>query len=156
MPERYGKRRRRSLIASRARGVCEYCRCQVHFASEEAFSVEHILPRSLGGEDDLENLALACQACNNHKYTRTQAWDPETGKLVPLYHPRQQSWSDHFAWSSDFLRVVGRTATGRATVEALHLNREGLLNLRRILHKEGEHPPPEPEESQAPLGDRIP
>jgi hypothetical protein len=35
------------------------------------------------------------------------------------------------------------TPIGRAPVEALHLNRPGLVNLRRILHAAGEHPPPE-------------
>jgi len=37
--------------------------------------------------------------------------------------------------------IVGRTAVGRATVEALHLNRPELLNLRRVLKVVGEHPP---------------
>ena len=31
--------------------------------------------------------------------------------------------------------------TGRATVDALHLNRPQLLNLRRLLHAADEHPP---------------
>jgi len=37
--------------------------------------------------------------------------------------------------------IVGRTATGRATVDALHLNRPELINLRHILYRLGEHPP---------------
>jgi hypothetical protein len=36
--------------------------------------------------------------------------------------------------------IIGRTATGRATVEALHLNRPELVNLRRVLRAAGEHP----------------
>ena len=152
MPERYGKRRRRLLIASRARGICEYCRWQMLFAAEEVFAVEHIMPRSLGGGDDLDNLALACGACNLRKYAKVEAWDPETGKLAPLYHPRRQPWSDHFAWSSDFLRIIGLTPTGRATVNALRLNRNGAVNLRIVLKELGKHPPPEPEEGEAPEG----
>jgi hypothetical protein len=35
----------------------------------------------------------------------------------------------------------GRTATGRATVLALHLNRLELVNLRRVLAVIGQHPP---------------
>lgn len=53
---------------------------------------------------------------------------------------------DHFVWSSDFVRILGYTPTGRATVEALRLNREGLINLRRILYAAGEHPPAETSE----------
>jgi hypothetical protein len=41
------------------------------------------------------------------------------------------------------LRVRGRTARGRATVDALRLNRPELINLRRILLLVGEHPPKE-------------
>jgi len=91
----------------------------------------------------LDNLALACQGCNNHKYTKTEGYDPVTGDMVPLYHPRRQRWRDHFAWNEDFTLIIGLTPTGRATVETLWLNREGLVNLRRILYALGEHPPVE-------------
>jgi len=132
----------RQLVAERARDCCEYCRSQSRFAMQ-AFSVEHIEPRSQEGGNSADNLALACQGCNNHKYTRTQARDPVTGESVPLFHPRKQQWADHFTWNSDGTLVLGLTPTGRATVEALQLNRHGLINLRRILYTAGEHPPPE-------------
>lgn len=96
-----------------------------------------------GGGRDLENLAFACQGCNNHKYVRTQSPDPATGDMVYLFHPRRQRWRDHFIWSHDFTHVLGLTPMGRATVAALHLNREGLVNLRKALFEFGEHPPPE-------------
>jgi hypothetical protein len=131
---------RKALVRSRARGCCEYCRSQECFATQ-AFSVEHIIPLQAGGEEGPENLALACQGCNNHKYTKTLDLDPSTGEEVPLFHPRHQRWRDHFIWSYDFTRILGLTPTGRATVEALHLNREGLINLRRVLFECGEHPP---------------
>src|SRR5262249_45320693 len=70
--------------------------------------------------------------------------DSVSGEQVPLFHPRKHRWRDHFAWSEDGTEVLGLTPTGRATVVALHLNREGLLNLRRLLFAAGEHPPPEP------------
>jgi hypothetical protein len=41
------------------------------------------------------------------------------------------------------LTVTGRTATGRATAEALHMNRPELINLRRLLLLIEEHPPRE-------------
>jgi HNH endonuclease len=119
-------------VAERAQGCCEYCRSQARFAVQ-AFSIEHIEPQSLEGQTDLDNLALACQGCNNHKYTKTRSHDPVTGDLVPLFHPRRQRWKDHFAWNHDFTLIVGTTPTGRATVDALQLNRKGLINLRAIL-----------------------
>jgi hypothetical protein len=59
------------------------------------------MPRSKGGTDKDDNLALACQGCNNRKYTHVEARDPVTGKLVSLYHPRRQRWADHFGWNED-------------------------------------------------------
>jgi 5-methylcytosine-specific restriction endonuclease McrA len=126
-------------VFRRAKGRCEYCRSQVAF-SPDTFSIEHIIPRALGGTDDLDNLALACQRCNNLKHTFVEAKDPVTGNTVPLFHPRRDRWSNHFAWSSDYRLVNGLTPTGRATIERLDLNREGVVNMRRVLRMAGEHP----------------
>jgi hypothetical protein len=71
--------------------------------------------------------------------------DPVTGATVPLFNPRRDLWRSHFAWSEGFLEVAGLTPVGRATVEALQLNREGLVNTRRVLYMVGRHPPPEDE-----------
>lgn len=68
------------------------------------------------------------------------ARDPISGESVPLYHPRQHTWSDHFTWNEDFTLLLGLTPTGRATVEKLHLNRSRVVNLRRVLSSSGEHP----------------
>lgn len=132
----------RQAVFRRAKGCCEYCRSQVDF-SPDSFSIEHIVPRALGGTDDLDNLALACQRCNNLKHIYVKAKDPVTGRTVPLFHPRRHRWSRHFTWSSDFRLISGLTPTGRATIEKLDLNREGVVNLRRVLRMAGEHPPAE-------------
>ena len=107
----------------------------------QAFSVEHIKPVYSGGKTILENLALACEGCNSQKHTKVYAFDPVSGNLVPLFHPRRQRWDEHFAWNAGFSLVVGITPIGRATVDALQLNREGVVNLRRMLYIFGEHPP---------------
>lgn len=130
----------RQEIASRANDCCEYCHSQTKFAMQ-SFSIEHIIPRSQGGDSTSENLAFSCQGCNNHKYTKTEGRDPVTGKITPLFHPRQDLWNDHFRWNDDFRFIIGVTSTGRATVEALALNRDGLVNLRKVLYAAGEHPP---------------
>lgn len=133
--------RKRQAVAEQARQCCEYCLSQLKY-SADSFSVEHIVPQVLGGKDDLSNLALACQRCNNAKYVAVEAIDPLTGRSVPIYHPRQHRWSDHFVWSHDFQRIHGLTPIGRATVDKLRLNRDGVVNLRRVLCDAGEHPPP--------------
>jgi len=128
------------LVAERAARRCEYCLSPAAF-STQPLEVDHIIPQSKNGPTTLENLALSC-GCNIYKGARTHARDPHSGRLVPLFHPRRQRWSRHFAWSEDSLSISGRTATGRATVVALRLNHPELLNLRRALHAIGEHPPP--------------
>ncbi len=111
-----------------------------------SFVVDHIVPRSAGGATHTDNLAFACSGCNAHKYNKTSALDPVSGEAVALYHPRQDRFRDHFTWNGDFTMLLGLTPRGRATVEALHLNHDGVINLRRLLQKAGSHPPSEPEE----------
>ena len=130
----------KQIIAERANHCCEYCLSQACFATQ-SFSIEHIKPRSQDGETTLENLALACQGCNAHKYIKTTAYDFITQQQVALYHPRQQNWHEHFKWNHDFTLIVGISSIGRATVESLHLNRSGLVNLRQVLYQAGKHPP---------------
>lgn len=144
MPRGHIAARLRRLVTDRARGCCEYCRSQARFAPEP-FSIEHITPRHKGGRTVETNLALSCQGCNNHKAIRTAARDPATGLPASLFSPRQSNWSEHFTWSDDYTKVQGRSPIGRATVEALRLNREGLVNMRRVLYAMGEHPPGEPD-----------
>lgn len=148
MPEGQITEEQKRAVAERAKGCCEYCRCQARF-SPDSFSVEHITPRSRGGISELSNLALSCQDCNNRKYTSVEAIDPVTGETVPLYHPRQQPWTDHFTWNQDYTLILGLTPTGRATIEKLQLNRAGVINLRRVLCTFGEHPPQGTEISRA-------
>jgi hypothetical protein len=130
----------RRLVRDRACNRCEYCRHPASHACSP-FVCEHVLPRAHGAGDTPAELAWSCQACNSHKYTKTHARDPQTGRVVPLFNPRRQKWERHFAWSEGLLLIIGRTAVGGATVEALHLNRPELVNLRRALHAIGEHPP---------------
>lgn len=49
-----------------------------------------------------------------------------------------------FWWNDNFTLIIGLTPTERTTVEALQLNREGVVNLRRILYAMAEHPPVDP------------
>ena len=130
----------RSIVRVRAKNCCEYCFAQAEF-SHDPFSEEHIWPTSKRGQYILENLAWACLGCNFFKGAATVALDFLTGLLVPLYNPRKDMWETHFEWNEDFTILIGLTPTGRATITRLKLNREGLMNLRRLLVKEGKHPP---------------
>jgi hypothetical protein len=137
-----GLGRRRGEVVARAGGLCEYCQSP-EWAGTQSFSLDHVVPVSGGGGDDLNNLALCCQGCNNKKYNKVAGQDPLTREVAALFNPRLQRWRDHFRWSDDFLRMEGLTATGRATIAVLELNREQLVNFRRILCAAGDHPPRE-------------
>ncbi len=130
----------RQVVIQRAQICCEYCLSQEAF-STQAFSIDHIIPVDKGGEITLDNLAFCCQGCNNHKYTKTEGNDPVTHQRVPLFHPRQQQWEEHFVWNEDCTVIIGLTPTGRATVGTLHLNRAGVRNLRQLLTMVEQHPP---------------
>lgn len=132
----------RRVVAIRAKNYCEYCCCPENIGTQ-SFTVEHIKPKQSGGETILENLAWSCFGCNSHKHTKMVAIDPETGLQVSLFHPRQQIWSDHFYWNDDFTLMIGKTAVGRTTIKALVLNRQGVVNLRRVLVLANLHPPSE-------------
>jgi hypothetical protein len=81
--------------------------------------------------------------CNNHKYTKTRGIDLLSDHEVALFHPRQDVWGTHFGWGDGGLEIIGLTATGRATVQELQLNRRNLVNLRALLLLADLHPPTE-------------
>ena len=58
-------------------------------------------PVAKGGADTEDNLCLACELCNQYKWTRTHGLDPASGEQVALFNPRQDTWAEHFAWSAD-------------------------------------------------------
>jgi hypothetical protein len=130
----------RRLVNDRAKHCCEYCSTQARYSSDP-FTVDHIKPRIFDGPTTEDNLALSCYGCNQHKSTTVSATDPATGSPAKLFHPRVHTWSEHFAWNEDFALMLGLTPTGRATIATLHLNRQGIVNMRRVLQAIGEHPP---------------
>lgn len=66
-------------------------RCAYYQTSEAnsgiPLTVDHILPRARGGLTILENLCLACRTCNEYKSDSTEALDPVTGLMTPLFIP---------------------------------------------------------------------
>lgn len=129
----------RKLIVARVNGRCEYCRANAKYA-DSPFDIDHIIPRSLGGLTQPDNLALACHGCNLYKANRVAVFDPYTGSEVTFFNPRNQAWGEHFAWSSDGSLIVGLTWIGRVTIDALRLNRVGVVNQRIVLTELGLHP----------------
>ena len=133
-------KKKKAQIEKRANGLCEYCKLP-HDLSSSPFVIEHILPISKGGTDDIENLALACSACNGSKYNKTEAFDEISEKIVPLFNPRKEVWNEHFAWNDNFSEIIGLSDKGKATIQTLKMNRERTIRIRKFLFLVGKHPP---------------
>ena len=123
----------RDAVIRRAGNRCEYCQLPAQFQIS-GFEIDHILPRSRGGQTELANLALACPHCNARKWAHTDGEDSESGQLVALFNPRTQIWGDHFRWSEEppFMLVEVSTC-GRATIARLQMNHPDLVSIRRLL-----------------------
>ena len=122
---------RRAVRAEFSDPRCAYCQSLERLLGLP-LEVDHIVPTAAGGRTVISNLCLCCRSCNGFKWRQTHARDPQTGRRVRLFHPRRQRWSRHFTWSTDGIRIVGVTATGRATVAALRMNNELIVALREL------------------------
>ena len=124
----------RRFVRERAGERCEYCR--LHQKNNElSHHIEHVVARQHGGDDDVDNLALACHRCNLHKGPNLSGIDPFTGGVEILFHPRRDRWTDHFVFQG--AHIQGLTPSGRATVEVLAMNDARRLELRRELPELG-------------------
>jgi len=127
-----------NLVWRRANGRCEYCQIS-HDFDELTFEVDHIIPQKHRGKTTAGNLALACFPCNKHKSSDLSGIDPETRRIVRLFHPRRMKWQRHFRWDGPWL--VGSTPIGRATVATLEINAPLRVRLRSELMGNADCPP---------------
>jgi hypothetical protein len=118
----------RDLVRVRADHRCEYCRLRQSALFVVQFQIEHIVAKKHGGDDDPENLALACLHCNLHKGSDLSGIDPLTGAMTRLFHPRRDKWHEHFRF--DRTQIVGITDVGRITVRLLNVNSNQQVQIR--------------------------
>lgn len=127
----------RLLVAERAKHRCEYC--LVH--EEDVLlphEADHIIAEQHGGKTSAENLALACIHCNRHKGPNLASLDPISGQLTPLFNPRTQIWTEHFALEQAY--ILPLTPVGRVTVQLLKLNQPDRIQVRQALIETGTYP----------------
>jgi len=140
MSRPYLSKTKRRRIFFVARNRCGYCLTAQEYSGAQ-LQIDHIVPLIKGGANEEENLWLACSWCNSYKGAQVDGIDPFTGKTVPLFNPRRQNWLEHFTWSDDGTKIIGRTPTGRTTVDVLQLNNEFIIPARRRWVSAGWHPP---------------
>jgi len=110
LPRNEVKFNRRNIFA-RDRNRCQYC--GKRYPTSE-LSLDHIIPRSMGGQSVWENIVCACTKCNVKKGGRTphqarmtlvqKPVKPKRNPLVHVHlgHERYRSWKqflDHAYWS---------------------------------------------------------
>jgi len=130
---------REQLLAADDRR-CVYCHT-TEANTGQPMTVDHIVPEAQGGPTTFDNLCFACRQCNEFKGAATMALDPLIHETVPLFNPRTQTWNSHFTWDPSGTRVIGLTPIGRATVMALNMNNEVIVDARRRWVSVGWHPP---------------
>jgi 5-methylcytosine-specific restriction endonuclease McrA len=140
MSRTYVPRALRERVAVQARYRCGYC-LTAEAVVGMPMELDHLIPESLGGLTEEENLWLACSLCNDSRNNRIVGLDVVTGALVRLFDPRRHSWSEHFSLTPEGDRIVGQTPVGRATVAMLNLNRPLLVKARQAWVAVGWHPP---------------
>ena len=125
---------RRRLIRDRAGGRCEYCQMRDEF-DVQPFQLDHIRAKQHAGLTTAVNLAWACLPCNSYKGPNVAGYDPHSNTLHALFNPREDAWSEHFAWDGPVL--VGLTAIGRTTIEVLRVNLPERVEHRRLVMAAG-------------------
>ncbi|CAN5785122.1 HNH endonuclease [soil metagenome] len=83
---------RRNLF-KRDHSACQYCGAR---PGSSELTIDHILPRSLGGTTTWENCALACVSCNARKANRT----PEQAGMRLRKKPVRPDWKPLYSHSS--------------------------------------------------------
>lgn len=122
----------RKLVAERANKQCEYCLLPQEFA-HFPHEPDHIIPTQHDGLTVEDNLAHACFVCNRNQGPNVGSFDPVTGKLTPFFHPRKQSWSEHFQLHGG--EIIPLTAEARVTVKIFRLNEPDRVDERLRLLK---------------------
>ena len=132
----------RREVIQRAHNCCEYCR-----VSEEdrlwSYEVDHIIAEKHGGPTTPDNLSWSCYLCNGYKGSDIGSIDWEgSGKLTPLFNPRQQIREEHFQLDTEQGYLHPLTAEGRVTIFLLRLNSDDHVKSRLLLIEAGRYPCP--------------
>ena len=118
-------------------GLCFHCgrpmpdplgQRQRHRKRDDAATIEHVLPRTLGGRQSWVNEVAACRACNAAKADRLPTamevwrlvWLKREDALTQAHDTAAtlaalESAQDHPSASSTFRRTVGSASTGNTS-----------------------------------------
>jgi hypothetical protein len=127
----------RLLVTERAARRCEYC--LLH--EDDSFAphqVDHITSRRHCSERRPERDLRATNRSRAWKGSDIASLGADPHRIVPLFRPRTDRWSDHFRLESG--TIVPLTEQGTATVRLLKLNDHGRVTERQVLIRCGRYP----------------
>jgi len=107
MAQRKRELERRERVERRANRKCEYCRAPQPVTGVR-YHLDRIIPESLGGTDDLDNVALACPMCNCYKSNHILGIDHQGSDDGQLFHPRTDRLEEDFEFHSETARRTNR------------------------------------------------
>ncbi len=116
----------RQFVRQRANFSCEYCGVSETDVGGE-LTIDHFQPQSKNGSDEMENLVYACVRCNLYK----SDYFPVKSTDKPIWNPRIENRENHFIELPNG-ELHGLSETGKFTIELLRLNRQPLINHRKI------------------------
>ena len=136
-----GYRYLRPYVREDFRRGCAYCLLlELLAAGEENFELDHFRPKSLFPQltNDFYNLYYTCHPCNRIKL---DLWPPPEliARGIGFVDLCSDEFSVHFRQQPDGT-WLGRTESGKYTIDKLRLNRKHLVAIRRILKQHGIEP----------------
>jgi 5-methylcytosine-specific restriction endonuclease McrA len=85
IPRRFSLPVSRRTVMARDNYTCQYCGAQL---GKSQLTIDHVLPRSRGGNTHWENVTTACGPCNRRKGSRT----PQEARMPLLRKPRRPQY----------------------------------------------------------------
>lgn len=80
-------RKHRKAAWDKTAGRCWWCGVHMEWGAD--FTVDHLVPTSNGGSDELDNLVPACKGCNSRRRNRDLRWFRRTMSGIPFFNERQ-------------------------------------------------------------------
>ena len=76
----------RKNVVWRDKNICQYCGRKFSFCD---LTMDHVIPKSKGGQKTWTNIVASCKKCNNHKADRT----PKEAQMPLIKKPSTPKWT---------------------------------------------------------------